>query len=145
VSTIQASRDQSLLESLSTLDDPPRIVYECTGVAAGIDAAVGSVERGGRVVVVGLHKAPVPVNLTAVALQEKEVIGTLAHVFGADFGDALDLLEDETDLWALVAPAVIPLADLVEVGLRPMVDGGTAPIKALLDPRIDVARPIQTG
>jgi (R,R)-butanediol dehydrogenase/meso-butanediol dehydrogenase/diacetyl reductase len=143
--TIQATRAEPLLDQLAALASAPQIVYECTGVASGVEAAVGTVERGGRVVVVGLHKAPVPVNLTTVALQEKELIGTLAHVFDADFGLAVDLLEDETDLWAQVAPTVIPLDDLVEIGLRPMIEGGAAPIKALLDPRLDAPRDIRTS
>ena len=57
------------------------------------------VERGGRVVVVGLHKNPVPVDLLSVSLDEKELVGTLAHVLGADLGLAVDLLEDGAALW----------------------------------------------
>ena len=103
------------------------------------------VRRGGRVVIVGLQKAPVPVDLLSVSLQEKELIGTLAHVFGADFGHAVELLESATDVWSRVAPVVLPLDELVEVGLRPMVEGGPAPIKTLLDPRIDAARPMRVA
>ena len=55
------------------------------------------------------------------------------------------LLESETDLWAEVAPVVLPLEDLVEKGLTPMVEGGPAPIKTLLDPRIQQARTVQTS
>ena len=60
---------------------------------------MATVERGGRVVVVGLHKNPVPVNLLSVSLDEKELVGTLAHVLAADLGHAIDLLEDGAELW----------------------------------------------
>ncbi len=143
--TLLATRDRPLIDQLADAGLHADLVYECTGVAGGIEAAVGRVRRGGRVVVVGLHKAPVPVNLTSVALQEKELIGTLAHVFDRDFSDAVDLLTDQTDLWSAVAPTVLPLDDVVDGGIRPMIDGRAAPIKCLLDPRIDAPRPIDTG
>jgi (R,R)-butanediol dehydrogenase/meso-butanediol dehydrogenase/diacetyl reductase len=142
--TIRADRDATLVDQLTALDLAPEIVYECTGVEPAVAAAVGMVQRGGRVVVVGLQKVPVAINLTAVALQEKELVGTLAHVFDSDFAHAVELLEGETELWARIAPTVIPLDDLVEGGLRPMVDGRPTPIKALLDPRVDAARAIRT-
>ncbi len=144
VSAVAATTDRPLLEQLT---DTARtdLVYECTGVPAGVDAAIGHVNRGGRVVVVGLHKAPVAVHLTNVALQEKELIGTLAHVFGADFLTAVELLEHHGDLWRDVAPTVLPLDDLVTNGLGPMVDGGHSPIKTLLDPRLDTERAVEVG
>ncbi|CAN5747136.1 2,3-butanediol dehydrogenase [soil metagenome] len=143
--TVLASRDTPLIEPLTAAGLSPTVVYECTGVAPAADAALGIGRRGGRIVVVGLHKQPVPIDLTKVALQEKELIGTLAHVFDSDFRHAVDLLENETHLWARVAPTVIPLEGLVEDGLRPMVDGGAAPIKALLDPGIDTPRDIDVS
>ena len=99
------------------------------------------VERGGRVVVVGLHKNPVPVDLLSVSLDEKELIGTLAHVLDADLGLAVDLLEEGAALWGQVAPVVVPLEEVVSTGLRPMIEGGETPIKLLLDPHIDVSSP----
>lgn len=143
--TIQTTRDEPLTDQLVDRLRRPRVIYECTGIPAAVEAAVAAVATGGRVVVVGLHKAAVPVDLLSVALQEKELVGTLAHVFGADFGHAVELLEDETDLWTQVAPTVLPLDDLVESGIGPMAEGTAAPIKALLDPRIDTPRPVRTS
>lgn len=143
--TIQTTADQPLAVQLDELDLDPTVVYECTGAGPVLEAAVATASRGGRVVVVGLHKGPVPIDVLSVALQEKELIGTLAHMFGSDFGHAIDLLEHNPAVWTRVAPTVLPLEDLVEHGLEPMVDGGSTPIKTLLDPRIDTARPIDTG
>jgi len=143
--TIAASIDTPLVDQLSDTGIEPAISYECTGTAVGVEAAVNSVGRGGRVVVVGLHKAPVAVDLTSVALQEKELVGTLAHVFDADFAHAVDLIEEGIDHWSAVAPTVLPLEDLVEGGIEPMITGDDAAIKALLDPRISNERPIDVG
>jgi (R,R)-butanediol dehydrogenase / meso-butanediol dehydrogenase / diacetyl reductase len=142
--TLQTTSAAPLDDQLAVLDSRPTVVYECTGHVAAAPAAVGVVERGGRVVIVGLHKHPVPVDLLSVSLDEKELIGTLAHVIGADLGLAVELLEDgHGALWRRVAPVVVPLEEVVSAGLRPMIEGGETPIKLLLDPHIDVRRPLR--
>ncbi|MDW3177991.1 MAG: alcohol dehydrogenase catalytic domain-containing protein [Acidimicrobiia bacterium] len=143
--TVQTNRDSSITAQLLAQGLQPKITYECTGVPPAVEAAVTVTERGGRIVIVGLQKKPVPVELLAVTLQEKELTGTMAHVFNADFGHAVDLVENERDLWALVAPDVLPLDDLVDEGLRPMIENRDTPIKTLLDPRIESKRPIDVG
>jgi (R,R)-butanediol dehydrogenase / meso-butanediol dehydrogenase / diacetyl reductase len=142
--TLQTTRGAALDEVFAALPARPTVIYECTGVPAAVQAAIAAVEQGGRVVVVGLHKHAVPVDLLAVSLNEKEVVGTLAHVFAADLGRAVDLLEAGNELWARIAPTVVPLDDLVDKGLRPMIEGGETPIKLLLDPRIDHVRQLET-
>jgi (R,R)-butanediol dehydrogenase/meso-butanediol dehydrogenase/diacetyl reductase len=142
--TVQTTGDAPLEEQLTELTTRPTVVYECTGYPPAAQAAVSVVERGGRVVVVGLHKNPVPVNLLSVSLDEKEVVGTLAHVLNADLGHAVDLLEDGAELWDRVAPVVVPLEDVVSAGLQPMIEGGETPIKLLLDPQIDSPRQLRS-
>ncbi len=141
--TVQTSSAAPLDEQLAVLDSRPTVVYECTGHQPAVQAAVGVVERGGRVVVVGLHKSPVPVDLLSVSLDEKELIGTLAHVLDADLGLAVDLLEEGAALWGQVAPVVVPLEEVVSTGLRPMIEGGETPIKLLVDPHIDTPRQLR--
>jgi (R,R)-butanediol dehydrogenase/meso-butanediol dehydrogenase/diacetyl reductase len=141
--TVQTTRDSPLDQQLSDLASPT-VVYECTGFPPAAQAAIAAVERGGRVVVVGLHKHPVPVNLLSVSLDEKELLGTLAHVLDADLGLAVDLLEDGALLWDRVAPVVVPLEDVVDAGLRPMIEGGDTPIKLLFDPHIGAPRQLRT-
>ncbi|MXV91425.1 MAG: alcohol dehydrogenase catalytic domain-containing protein [Acidimicrobiia bacterium] len=123
----------------------PTVVFECTGVPAMVAEAADLVRPGGRVVVVGLQEAPIAVDLRSLALREKELIGTLAHTFGGDFGIAVEMLESGGDVWRLLAPSVLPLKDLVTGGLAPMVAGDPTPIKTLFDPRIDAPRPMVTG
>ena len=141
--TVAARRDVPLGDLIANADAP--VVLECTGAAAMIQGAADLVRPGGRVVVVGLQKAPVPVDLFSLAYRENELIGTLAHVFGADFGRAVEILEDGQDVWRLVAPSVLPLEDLVTGGLEPMVEGEPTPIKTLLDPGIAAPRATVTG
>ncbi|MFT7476182.1 MAG: (R,R)-butanediol dehydrogenase/meso-butanediol dehydrogenase/diacetyl reductase [Verrucomicrobiales bacterium] len=142
---VHPSVDAPVSEQLEGIGIRPNIVYECTGTAPALDSAIELTNKGGRVVLVGLQKGAVAVELLSVTLQEKELIGTLAHVFGADFGHSVDLLEDERELWAAVAPSVQPLDDVVSRGLDPMINGGPTPIKALFDPTGDQERPLQTS
>jgi (R,R)-butanediol dehydrogenase/meso-butanediol dehydrogenase/diacetyl reductase len=139
---VQTSRDSPIATQLGELGLRASTTYECTGIAPAVEAALKLTDRGGRIVVVGLQKSPVPVDLHSLAMQEKELTGTLAHVFSADFVFAIDLLEDAPHLWSTVAPGVIPLEDLVVGGLSPMVKREPTPIKTLLDPRIVVGRRI---
>ena len=141
--TVTAQPGNALGELLAGAS--PTVVFECTGVRAMVAEAVDLVCPGGRVVVVGLQEAPVAVDLRSLALREKELIGTLAHTFGGDFGRGIELLEAGGDVWRLLAPSVLPIEDLVTGGLAPMVAGDPTPIKTLFDPRIDSPRPTVTG
>lgn len=117
------------------------LVLEVTGTRAGLELAIGSVRRGGRVVVVGLQDPPSTVDLRALALREIELIGTVAHRCDRDLPAALNLLASRTEGWADIAPTAIPLEALVSDGLGPMSNGSSPRIKTLVDPRITAARP----
>jgi (R,R)-butanediol dehydrogenase/meso-butanediol dehydrogenase/diacetyl reductase len=143
--TIRVTDAVPLELQLAALDGRPTVVFECTGRGRAAQAAVAVAARGGRVVVVGLHTSPVTLDLHAVTLDEKEVIGTQAHVLAADLAPAVELLEDGAALWGHVAPVVVPLSELVDAGLRPMTEGGPMPIKLLVDPHIDVRRPLRSA
>ena len=99
-----------------------------------LGAAFELVAPRGRIVAVGLGSEPVPLDVRSLTLSELRLVGTNAHVFAADFGDAARLLADRTDGWADVAPVALPLDQLVEQGLRPMIERRSERIKTLIDP-----------
>jgi (R,R)-butanediol dehydrogenase/meso-butanediol dehydrogenase/diacetyl reductase len=116
------------------------VVYEVTGTAAGLETAISLAGDGTRVVAVGLQDGATPIEMRQVSLHEIELIGTNSHVFAADFPEAARLLSTREG-WSDVAPDAIPLDDLVEAGLRPMVEGRVTRIKTLIDPWVAEARP----
>jgi threonine dehydrogenase-like Zn-dependent dehydrogenase len=118
----------------TTLDGPYDVVYEMTGAAEPLEAAVALTRPGGRLVAVGVHGVRRPLDLDRITLQEITLHGTLAHVRATDLPRALDLL-GARDSWADVAPTVYGLDVLA---------GGPAPgpaIKTLIDPWATEPRP----
>jgi (R,R)-butanediol dehydrogenase/meso-butanediol dehydrogenase/diacetyl reductase len=108
-------------------------VFETSGALGAAERAFALAARGGNVVLVGLNKAPQPLNLADIVLREVNVQTTVAHVCGTDVPEALALL-DRTHLSDVLPAYAIPLVDVVSRGLEPLVNG-TANGKILVDPR----------
>ena len=140
--TVEVDRDEDLASQLRpALEAPAAVVYEVTGVAAALQAALAVVAPRGRVVAVGLGARPVPVDARSLTLREVSLVGTNAHVFGADFAEAARLIGRRPGGWGDVAPVALPLDGLVNSGLQPMVDGRAERIKTLIDPWALEVRP----
>jgi threonine dehydrogenase-like Zn-dependent dehydrogenase len=105
----------------ATGGDGAHVVIEASGAPESPAAALGMVRRGGEVVVVGLQARPFGIDLFDVSTREIDLHGTLAHVCGEDLAEAVSLLA-RTPLAGTVLGDVIPLADLVEGGLRPLAE-----------------------
>ena len=130
-----AVQPESLADVLEDLSGGvASVVYEVTGVPAGLELALAATAPGTRVVVIGLQDGTHPVEFRRLALRENELIGTNAHVFAADFAQAAALLAARFGGWSDIAPVAIPLDDLVELGLRPLIEGTATRIKTLIDP-----------
>ena len=119
------------------------VVYEMTGAAAPLAAAVELVRPGGRIVAAGVQAVPPPVDVGRLTANEVELIGTMAHVRGADLPRALELIAARPEGWADVAPRVLSLADVVAQGLPELVAGGSPRIKTLADPLAATSRPYE--
>jgi (R,R)-butanediol dehydrogenase/meso-butanediol dehydrogenase/diacetyl reductase len=124
-------------------DQYSTVVFECSARPESLQRALSAVSKNGRVVVVGHQPAPVAVDFQLVAMGEREMIGTMAHAFGQDFPQAVDLIASDPEVWVAVAPTVFPLEDVVTAGLRPMVAGKQTQIKPLFDPSLAAPCPIR--
>jgi (R,R)-butanediol dehydrogenase/meso-butanediol dehydrogenase/diacetyl reductase len=97
------------------------VVIEASGAPHAPAAAIAGARRGGRVLLVGLHDAPRPLELTPMILREVDVVTTVAHVCDSDIPAALDLLADGRVAAATAGPR-IHLDALVDEGLRPLAE-----------------------
>jgi (R,R)-butanediol dehydrogenase/meso-butanediol dehydrogenase/diacetyl reductase len=122
-----------------------RVIFEVSGSKSGIASALALAPRGCRIVLVGIQKAPVEVDLATITLEEKTLIGTNALVREVDFPRAVELVARRKGQWEVVAPRVVPLRSLIDEALRPMSEGQPKAIKTLVDPRGTDIRAIQPG
>jgi len=109
------------------------VVIEASGAPHAPSAAIAGARRGGRVLLVGLHRTPREIDLTQTIVREIDIVTTVAHVCDSDIPAALELLA-VSDVAVLTAGPRIPLDALVEDGLRPLAER-RAPGKILVDPR----------
>jgi len=135
--------EQPLDEQLEAERGRFDVVYEMTGAAGPLAAAIALVRPGGRVVAAGVQAKPPALDVGLLTAKEIELVGTMAHVRAADLPRALDLIAARAEGWADVAPRVLSLGDVVEHGLPELVAGSSARIKTLADPQAAASRPFQ--
>lgn len=123
---------------------PPTLVFECTATPNSLELAVRTVANNGRVVIVGHQPQSMSFDFKQVSFGEKELIGTMAHAFAADFVEAIALVNRKPDVWAPLAPRVYPIEDLLTAGLTPMIEKRQNQIKTLFDPSLHEPRDLRT-
>jgi (R,R)-butanediol dehydrogenase / meso-butanediol dehydrogenase / diacetyl reductase len=123
----------------------PTLVFECTAAPGRLESAVRVASDNGRIVVVGIQPRQVSFDFKLLTFGEKEMIGTMAHAFDADFAGAIELLTRSPGVWSNLAPTVHPLEDLVTAGLQPMAEHRQKQVKTLFDPSLREPRPLRPG
>lgn len=143
--TVELSAERSLDRALSELEAAPETIFEASGAASALTAALAAAPRGGRIVAVGVQKAPPEVDMGRLTLDELELVGTVAHVARTDMPDALRLIASRAQGWADVAPMALPLDRAVPDGIVPLAEGRSERVKTLIDPTATTARPTDMG
>lgn len=111
----------------------PEIVLECAGVPGAADAAVAIARKGGRIVLVGIIKEPVPMRLLEIVVGEKHVLGSVQHDSDRDLPAAVHLLATGQVRGRPLVTARIPLERVVEDGFNALTAGGDQ-VKILVGP-----------
>jgi (R,R)-butanediol dehydrogenase/meso-butanediol dehydrogenase/diacetyl reductase len=101
------------------------VVVEASGAPGTPELAQRLTHRGGRLLLVGLQKAPAEVALADLVLREINLVTSNAHVCAVDLPEALQLLA-EPGLARAAIDRVVPLDELVERGLEPLSRGEPA-------------------
>lgn len=110
------------------------IVFECAGNVKTMELAPSLARKRGRVVLVGLHDAPVPMQLFPVVTGEQEIIGSFSHVYDEDFGTAVELLSTGKITAEPLITARIKMKDLVTHGLEELAASKNRHLKILVSP-----------
>ena len=133
------SGDGTLAEQLESAGMDADVLFEVSGSAPGLASVLDAARPGATIVPIGIQKADVAVPLGSWTLREYTIIGTVAHVMAEDIPEAVRLLGTRDD-WTDIASEVLPLDEVVDRGLRPLLSGGATQIKTLIDPWIAEAR-----
>ena len=86
------------------------IVFEASGSRVALQAALELAPKAGKVIVLGIPKDPVPINVAALAFAEKSVIGCRAYA-PVDWSRTIGILERRTDDLARLLTARMSLFD----------------------------------
>jgi (R,R)-butanediol dehydrogenase/meso-butanediol dehydrogenase/diacetyl reductase len=112
----------------------PDLVLEASGAAAVTPVAIEAARKGGRIVLVGLPVAPSTFNFFQVVATEKEIIGSLSHVYDEDYATAIRWLGDGRVLAEPLISARVPLANLLKDGLDRLEQRPSETLKVIIQP-----------
>ncbi len=114
----------------------PDLVVEAAGTPHACAQAVSASRRGGRVVFLGLPSEAGQLDYFELVSTERELIGSLSHVWDEDLAEAVSMLATGLLRADEVVAARIPLEDTVEVGFESMTSQQLAGVKILVSPWI---------
>ena len=108
------------------------VVLECSGAGTAVSSAFLAARPTGRVVLVGITTGTPPLPVLEVVRGEREVLGSLSHVYDEDFARAVELISDGA---VQTVPLVTATADLSDaVGQIASLGGPTKPVKVVIHP-----------
>ena len=114
----------------------PDVVFECAGAPDTADVAVHAARKGGRIVLVGIHPERVQLSTLEIVLGEKRLVGSVQHHYDEDLPQAVRLLaEDRVRVQSLITRRV-PLARVVEDGLRALAEDPGRHLKIIVGPHL---------
>jgi (R,R)-butanediol dehydrogenase/meso-butanediol dehydrogenase/diacetyl reductase len=128
-------READPAEQLRALTDVgPDVVIDASGAVPATLSAIAAARRGGRIVIVALPVAPATLNFLSIVSTEKEIVGSLSHVYDEDYAAAIQMLADARILAEPLISDRIPLADTLTRGLHRLEQQAADTLKILVRP-----------
>jgi (R,R)-butanediol dehydrogenase/meso-butanediol dehydrogenase/diacetyl reductase len=109
------------------------VAFDCVGLEGSLASAIAASRKGGRVSIVGVFKSPPTVEMNAVVLQERELIGNLAYV--DDFPRAISLMADGRIDGNDFITARIGLKNIIEDGFETLIERPEEHVRIIVDVR----------
>lgn len=112
----------------------PDVVVNATGSPNVVSTCIDAARKGGRIVLVGIPIAESQLHFLSVVGTEKQIIGSLSHVYDEDFAAAIRLLgQGSVNVDSLISDR-IKLDDLLPRGLHRLEVQAADTLKILVDP-----------
>ena len=112
----------------------PDVVLEACGVPAVMPTTIQAARKAGRIVMLGIPGSKSSLNFFDIVVSEREVIGSMSHVYDEDFYTALHLLADGRINAEKLITHRIPLDNLIEDGLQHLESHPLDTLKILVKP-----------
>ncbi len=112
------------------------VVIEAGGVEKTMLLAPYLARKGGCVVFLGQHNEPAPFNFFPLVVNEWELIGSFSHIYDEDFSAAVAFLGDGRINGEPLITGRIRLDDLVEKGLKQLIEHKSENLKILVSPQL---------
>lgn len=127
-------REVDVVQEVKNLTDGlgVTVAIECVGGSDTLPLALSLVQRGGRVVVVGIFEKANLVHPNEIVFNEKEIYGSLAY--SGEFATAISLLADGRITGESLITGRIKLDDIVEKGFEELLAHRDRNIKIIVDP-----------
>lgn len=110
------------------------VVLECAGSSTAFATALAAAGTGGRIVLVGLDQSTVPIRPVELVTTERELIGSLSHVWHEDFRIALGLLASGRVRASPVISRRLPLSKAISEGFDALRQASGEQLKVLITP-----------
>ena len=112
----------------------PDLVVEASGSATAVATAIATGRNGGRIVLVGLPVRETSLNFFEIVATEKEVIGSLSHIYDEDYATAIRWLGDGRVQAEALISARLPLDQVVSGGLHRLEKEAHDTLKLIIHP-----------
>lgn len=109
------------------------VAFDATGVQATLDTSIACVRNGGTIVNVAIHEKPLSLNLNALVLTEKKVLGSLCFT-DEDIQAVIHALAEGTLVPNAMITSIVPLEDAIEGAFKELVERRQNHVKILVQP-----------
>ena len=111
-------------------------VIECGGTETTMKMAAELCARRGKVVMTGLHNAPIGINYFPIVWDEIDIIGSFSHVYDLDYRIATEVIGRGMVQIEPLITSRISLENVIPRGIEEFMQNGRNHIKILASPHL---------
>lgn len=109
------------------------VAFDATGLQATLDTSIACARNGGTIVNLAIHEKALSLNLNALVLTEKKVLGSLCFT-DDDMQAVIRALADRTLVPNDMITSIVPLEDAIEGAFKELIERRQNHVKILVQP-----------